>query len=288
VGADERSGDYLLTGGSARASSDGDWSETYICDLFDWTLKEQETMPWLTGALQWAFKDFPTPLRPENPMPRMNQKGLLERDGNPKEGYYVFQSYWAKTPMVHIYAHTWPIRWGAPGESKWVKVYSNCDTAELFHNGQSCGAKKRNSQDFPAAGLRWNIPFREGENRLRVVARRGNAEVSDEIAFQYQTRKWGKPARLDFREIARNSGLVTVEARVFDQAGVQCLDSRIPVHFRIAGDGTLVDNLGTTLTCRALQMYNGRALLSLKNGSAESSVSVESEGLPTALLRISI
>ena len=41
---------YYLYRARIKASSDGDWSETYICNLFDWHLKEQETMPWLTGA----------------------------------------------------------------------------------------------------------------------------------------------------------------------------------------------------------------------------------------------
>ena len=50
---DERGLDYFLTGGVAKASSDGDWSETYICNLFDCHLKEQETMDWLTGAIFW-------------------------------------------------------------------------------------------------------------------------------------------------------------------------------------------------------------------------------------------
>src|SRR5215469_3940400 len=119
-GTDERGLDYLLTGGQARASRDGDWSETYICNLFDWHLKEQETMPWLTGAAQWIFKDFSTPERPENPVPRVNQKGLVERDFTPKEGYYVFQSYWTDKPMAHIYGHSWPVRWGDEGEQKMV------------------------------------------------------------------------------------------------------------------------------------------------------------------------
>ncbi|HEV3202569.1 MAG TPA: glycoside hydrolase family 2 TIM barrel-domain containing protein [Bryobacteraceae bacterium] len=74
-GVEEKDRAYLLTGGQARASKDGDWSETYICNLFDWHLKEQETMDWLAGSAQWVFKDFSTPLRPENPIPRMNQKG---------------------------------------------------------------------------------------------------------------------------------------------------------------------------------------------------------------------
>jgi len=164
----------------ARAPQEGDWSETYICDLFDWHLKEQETMPELTGSAQWIFKDFATTLRPGNPVPRVNQKGLVERDFTLKEGYFVFQSYWAAKFMVHIYGHSWPVRWGEPDEEKLVKVYSNCAEVELFVNGRSSGIKKRNSQDFPAAGLRWLVKFREGENVLRAV---GTNEISDEIRF---------------------------------------------------------------------------------------------------------
>ena len=104
--ADERAGDALLFGGAARVSKDGDWSESYICNLFDWHLKEQETMPWLTGAAQWIFKDFSTPSVPIIPVPYMNQKGVMERDVTKKEGYYVFQSYWTTKPMVHIYGHS--------------------------------------------------------------------------------------------------------------------------------------------------------------------------------------
>ncbi len=80
-------------GGDARVSRDGDWSETYACNLFDWHLKTQETLPWFTGSAQWIIKDFTTPVRAENPIPRMNQKGVLERDMTKKEGYFVFQSY---------------------------------------------------------------------------------------------------------------------------------------------------------------------------------------------------
>ncbi|MFC3563685.1 DUF4982 domain-containing protein [Pedobacter jamesrossensis] len=56
--------------------------------------------------------------------------------------------------MIHIYGHTWPVRWGDNGEEKMVKVYANCTEVEIFLNGKSFGSKKRNSQDYPAAGLR--------------------------------------------------------------------------------------------------------------------------------------
>jgi len=285
-GTDERSGDFLLTGGKARVSSDGDWSETYACDLFDWTLKEQETMDWLTGSAQWIFKDFCTPLRPENPVPRVNQKGVTERDLTPKESYYVFQSYWSPEPMVHIYGHTWPVRWGARNQPKLVRVYSNCPEAELFLNNESCGVKRRNSQDFPCAGLRWSVRFREGQNRIRVVARKDGTPVTDEIALEYQTARWGRPSHFELREIARQQGVVTVEARLFDAKNTLCLDAKTPVRFTLAGAGSLIDNLGTSSASRALQLYNGRAMISLKTNNGQSWIGVTADGLPAAFLQV--
>ncbi len=81
-------------------------------------------------------------------------------------------------------------------------------------------AERRNSQDFPAAGLRWPVQFQEGENRLRVV----------------------RP----------------VEARLFDANRIQCLDARQRVRFGITGDGRLLDNLGTSTGSREVELYNGR------------------------------
>jgi beta-galactosidase len=284
-GTDERGLDFLRSGGQNRASKDGDWSETYICNLFDWHLKEQETMDWLTGTAQWVFKDFCTPLRPDNPVPRMNQKGVVERDLTPKEGYYVFQSYWTKKPMVRLYGHSWPTRWGARGEAKMVKVYSNCPTAELFVNGVSQGERKRNSQDFPAAGLRWMVKLRPGENKLRVVAKKDGVTVSDELTQRYQTESWGKPARLELKTIAQKSGHATVEARCLDAKGVLCLDARNVVRFGLTGGGRLLDNLGTSTGSRQVELFNGRALISLAL-AGPTVVSVASKELPTSFVTV--
>jgi beta-galactosidase len=285
-GTDERGLDYLLTGGQERASRDGDWSETYICNLFDWHLKEQDAMPWLTGAAQWVFKDFSTPLRGENPIPRMNQKGLVTRDLAPKESYYVFQSYWSPQPMAHIYGHTWPIRWGAAGEQKLVKVYSNCAEVELFVNGVSAGVRRRNSQDFPAAGLRWLVGLRAGDNTLRAVGRAGTAVITDEIRVAYQVEPWGAPAKLVLHEIARAEGRVTVEALLQDANGVLCLDARNVVRFGLPGDGRLLDNLGTPGGSRVVELANGRARISALTQGGQSTMSVSSNGVPTAFLPI--
>lgn len=284
-GTDERAGDASLYGGAARVSKDGDWSESYICNLMDWHLKEQETMPWLTGTAQWVFKDFSTPIRPDNPVPYMNQKGLVERDLTKKEAYYVFQSYWATQPMVHIYGHSQPVRWGQEGEEKMVKVYSNCDEAELFVNGKSYGKKKRRSADFPAAGLRWNVAFAKGGNEVRVVAVKGKAVVEDQIAFQYQTESWGKPAKMTLEKKAVNGNMVTLEVKLLDDKGIPCLDAANWVRFSLAGDGRLIDNLGTSSGSRRVQLYNGRATIQVDTGKGGVNVAaVKSDGLTTVTL----
>ncbi|WP_158941457.1 glycoside hydrolase family 2 TIM barrel-domain containing protein [Granulicella sp. S190] len=278
---------YLNTGGQARVSRDGDWSETYACNLFDWHLKTQEALPWLAGSAQWIFKDFTTPLRVENPVPRVNQKGLVERDLTPKESYYVFQSYWSSEPMVHLYGHSWPIRWGRPGELKMVKVYSNCREAELFLNGVSVGVRHRDSQDFPCAGLRWMTSFREGSNQLRVIANSANdTKVTDELNFFYQTDVWQNPATLLLKEVSRRDGIVTCRATLHDQNGILCLDARHQVRFTLAGAARLIDNQGTSSGSRVVELYNGRAEISIRDIRGSISLAVSTPLLPTAICTI--
>jgi len=284
-GTAEKGLDYKLTGGAPRMSRDGEWSETYACDLFDWYLQTQESLPWLTGTAQWVFKDFTTPLRVDNPVPRVNQKGVTTRDLTPKEGYYVFQSYWTKEPMVRIYGHNWPVRWGKAGQQRMVRVYSNCSEVELWLNGKSVGVKKRTAGDFPCSGLRWDLAFREGENELRASAKSGPSSVSDAVRFQYQTAAWSKPAKLALRTVQSTPDRVTVEARMLDATGVPCLDSRAVVRFSLAGNGALIDNLGTPNGSRVVQLYNGRAEISLRR-TGPVVASVHAEGIESAFLTL--
>ncbi len=278
--------DTALFNKSAKLLKDGDWSENATANLFDWTLKEQETMPWLSGSAFWVFKDFSTPIRNDNPLPYMNQKGVVERDMTKKELYYLVQSYWADKPMAHIYGHNWPVRWGSDGELKMVKAYSNCDAAELFVNGKSYGVKKRDSQDFPAAGLRWIVPYVKGKNQLLLKAHKGNVIVTDTINQVYQTDKWGKPVQLHLEQMGAKPGEITVQATLLDSKGVLCLDAVNWVNFSLTGDGTLLDDLGTTKGSGKLQVINGRALISIKTNNGKSVVSVRSPGMQTVFLNL--
>jgi beta-galactosidase len=293
-GTEERGLAYLNKDGNVRVSKDGDWSETYACNLFDWHLKTQEKLDWLTGSAQWIFKDFASPLRADDGIPNVNQKGVVQRDLSLKESYFVFQSYWSTKPMVHLYGHTWPIRWGKPDEPRIVKVYSNCESAELFLNGASQGTRNRDSQDFPAAGLRWNVIFRSGKNHLRVVARTGDVTLQDEIDLTYQTDAWGAPAELRLVQMPDKDGRVMVTANLYDAENVLCLDARNQVRFSLAGSGKLIDNMGTTHASRVLQLTNGTASISVDMGSdtatgkhASCVVGVTAQGLPPAFITLS-
>ncbi len=282
-GTAEKGLDYKLDGGAIRVSRDGEWSETYACDLFDWYLKTLEELPWLTGAVQWIFKDFTTPLRVENPVPRVNQKGPLTRDMAPKEGYFVFQSYWSTEPMLRLYGHDWPVRWGKPGQQRLVRVYSNCPEVELFLNGVSAGIRKRDPQDFPAAGLRWDLAFKPGHNDLHAVAHKDGKQLTDQVQFLYQTEPWSSPHHFQLSLDHSTPESTTVLATLHDANGIRCLDSRAVVSFSLAGDGRLHDNLGTPTGSRVVQLANGRAAISLTH-AADVVVGVQSVGVKPAFL----
>lgn len=162
-----------------------DWNESYIVNLFDWHLRASENTEGFAGNAQWAFKDFGTPLRPLNPIPFMNQKGLVDAAGKPKDAYYVFKSYWSKEPFCYIESKTWTHRNG-PKEGRNVKIYCNTQQAELFIGEKSLGKKVNDKAIFPAGGLVWKVPFISGTNSLQVKGfNEGKAVATDNLQVTY-------------------------------------------------------------------------------------------------------
>jgi beta-galactosidase len=111
-------------------------------------------------------------------------------------------------------------------------------------------------------------PFVEGTNKLRVVAKTGSTTVADKIQFQYQTQRWGAPAKLTLAELHRDADKVTVEAKIYDAQGILCLDARTRVRFSLAGNGRLIDNLGTPSGSRVVELANGRSRIAIQRTTA--------------------
>ena len=120
---------------------------------------------------------------------------------------------------------------------------------------------------------------------LRAVGRRDRVEIVDELKLVYQTQKWDKPAKLVLEELRAVDDVSTLQVKALDANGVMCLDARNVVRFGFAGDGRLIDNLGTSTTARKVELYNGRALISVRR-RGKVVVSVSSNALPTAFLSL--
>jgi beta-galactosidase len=65
-----------------------------------------------------------------------------------------------------------------------------------------------------------------------------------------------------------------------------CVTSRNAVRFELAGDGLLIDNLGTSRGSRKVELCNGRAYITVNPRGGKSVVSISSQGLPTAFITV--
>jgi beta-galactosidase len=235
-----------------------------MLDLMEWHLQVQLRTPQLAGNAQWAFKDFGTPLRPENPLPYVNQKGLLDRAGRPKDLYYLFQSYLTTRPMCHIEAPTWNIRMGKTGATQRVRVYSNCPRVTLFLNGAECGELRRDGTAFPAAGLVWHVPLRPGPNELRAVAIANDGERAEHvIELEYHEIEAGPGIafRRQLEPVLLPDGQAgtRVTIQLIDAEGHPVVEDRQRVSFSLPNAGELEDRLGIVGGSRVVELANGRA-----------------------------
>jgi beta-galactosidase len=114
--------------------------------------------PWVAGAFQWDGVEH----RGEGRWPRLcSVSGAIDLYLQKKDAFFQNQSHWSDQPMVHLLPH-WNHR-GAEGRPIPVWVYSNCEEAELFLNGQSLGRRKIK----PFVHEAWAVPYQAG--KLSVV-----------------------------------------------------------------------------------------------------------------------
>jgi beta-galactosidase len=260
----EKNGDEpMIQVGKVNYAQNGDWSENYIVDLMDWHLMVSETTLNFTGNLQWAFKDFGTPLRPENDIPYINQKGLVDRDGNPKDAFYVYKSYWSKDPFTYIESATWTERYGDADETKEISVFSNCPRVELFQDGKNLGKKKKDIQSFPASGLTWDVNFNEGDNQLIAIGYWDDMIVYDtlDITYYYTAPKPANELKLTYQE--KPNGSILVLATALDENGRRCTNYEEKVYFQAIKGAELKHSHGSPTGSNVIAMANGKAMIEI-------------------------
>ncbi len=149
---------------------------TFSCydeDISDWgnsirdTWQAVDQREFIMGAFMWTGFDYlgePTP----HIYPSVSSFfGMMDTCGFEKGGYYLTKALWSKEPYAAILPDNWNF---TAGENVKVMCCTNCDEAELFLNGKSCG---RVSVDKYKQHI-WNVVFEEGE--LKLVGYNGGQE----------------------------------------------------------------------------------------------------------------
>jgi beta-galactosidase len=281
----------------------------------DVEFRYQDQFPQVLGEFVWTGFDYigePTPYfsgrtagaGPDWPA-RSSYFGFIDLAGFPKDRFYLYQSQWTKTPMVHVLPH-WNWR-GMEGQPIPVMAYSNAEEVELFLDGKSLGRKTRFAETwempvgknasadgkFETKYRRvWEVPYQPGT--LRAVAYNGGKQAAvDEV------RTAGEPARIrllpDRAAIAAdNDDLSFVTVRIEDKDGNLCPLAENLVTFDVTGAGKLeaVDNgdAATTDSFHAdhRKAFSGLALAIIRAGGSPGKIQVKatSEGLATATVEL--
>ena len=249
----------VFTDFDARYASSYDNQTRRISVREQW--KQTRDNDFLIGEFRWTAFDY---LGESWGWPaRTNNYGIIDLCGFPKDNYYLYQSMWSDSPMVHMLPHwTWP---GKEGVEIPVVVYTNGDEAELFFNGKSLGRKPVTKKELQAV---WLVPYKAGTITAAAY------DKGRKIAVDSQ-RTAGKAAAVrltpDRKTLCANRrDVVCVTADIVDSRGTLVPSAADRITFEVTGPYKLLgvengDILDTepqkALTRKA---FMGKALLMLQ------------------------
>ena len=269
------------------------YNPTFSCSAYDnvctpWGSHHEENLiflnsqPFVAGQYIWTGFDYIGEPTPYGWPARSSYFGIVDLAGFPKDIYYLYQSEWTDTPVLHLFPH-W--NW-EPGQQidMWC-YYNNADEVELYINGVSQGIR---SKDADHLHVVWNVTFEPGT--VKVVARRNGIETASQ-----EIHTAGEPAQIRLtpdRSTIKSNGtdlsFVTVE--ILDKDGNLCPNAENLVEFTIDGKGFIagVDN-GSPISLERFKdnkrkAFYGKCLVVLQNNGKKGDIKLkaESEGLKHA------
>lgn len=229
---------------------------------YEWkAVIERDFIP---GLFLWTGVDYMGECRAEHWPIKVTPQGPLDVAGFPRGSYYMFKSFWRDDlAVLEMYTQTeekstfrndesgravekqeegWrdaPREW-QPVNPHWnyedeeqtiVEVYSNCDTVELFLNGESLGAQYLN--DHEDRIYKWPVSFKAGELQAR-----GSREGT-KAAATLQT--VGDPAAIRLTTDrntmkANQADVVHVVAQLVDEQGREVKHLEEDITFQVSGE----------------------------------------------------
>jgi beta-galactosidase len=207
---------YTTTG---RASAEGWW-------------RFVSARPYISGGFVWTGFDYrgePSPYQWPNVS---SQYGVLDTCGFPKDTFYYYQSWWTNKAVLHLFPHwNWP---ELEGQEIVVWVHSNLDRVELFHNGQSLGAKDMQKDQH----LAWTVRYAPG-----TIEARGFKDGRQVLTAKRETT--GAPAKLTLQPVraeinADGEDVAICVVEVQDAQGRVVPITENDIAFEVTGQGNLI------------------------------------------------
>lgn len=193
--------------------------------------KQTKSLPYLIGEFRWTGFDY---LGESFGWPaRSGNFGVLDLAGFKKDHFFLYQSQWTNSPMLHMLPHWTHL--DKDGIIIPVWVYSNCDSVELFYNNDSLGEKTMTEDLY----LQWNVPYRAGT--LHAVGKR-EGEIVAEKKISTAGTQTRIVAHTDNKHLLSDSrDIAHVTFKVVDDKGVMVPHAHDRLTFKLIGP---VNSLG--------------------------------------------
>ncbi len=240
---------------------------------------------YLSGMYIWTGFDYLGEPTPYSWPSRSSYFGIVDLAGFPKDCYYMYQSEWTDTPVLHIFPH-W--NW-KQGDVVDVWAYFNCEEVELFLNGESKGTKKKEGDDLH---VMWRLDYTPGT--LKAIGRTGGKEVLSQVINTA-----GAPAKIKLtadRSVIKADGkdLAFITVDILDADGNLVPYADNMVNFELQGNAFIagVDNGCQTslepFKANYRKAFNGKCLAVIQSSGRPGEIVLKatSEGIEGASVTI--
>lgn len=272
-------------------------TEHYSCSSYDnchvpWGTTHEKTWQlvrdndFISGLFVWTGFDYLGEPTPYWWPARSSYFGILDLAGFPKDIYYMYQSEWTDTPVLHIFPH-W--NWHEGDTVDIWAYYNRADSVELFLNGRSLGCRTKTPECLHAV---WRLAYRPG-TLTAVSYRQGEKFLQKEIHTAGPAARIRlTPDRSTITADGRDLCFVTVE--VTDADGYLVPDAAHDITFSVEGPATIagVDN-GSPLSHEPFKSnrrkaFYGKCLLILQSATqaGPTVLTATSPGLETQKIQI--
>ena len=257
------------------------------CSAYDnmhasWSSTHEETWDvvkhndFVGGQFIWTGFDYIGEPTPYSYPARSSYFGIIDLAGFPKDSYYMYQSEWTDTPVLHLFPH-W--NWIEGQTIDMWCYYNQADEVELFINGESQGVRKK--ADSHQYHVMWRVQYQPGE--VKAVARKNG-----EVVRTQTIRTAGQPAAVKLSVDYQGDDLCFVEVDIVDDKGNLCPLAENQVFFETDGMEVVgVDNGCQTSMERfkdtKRKAFFGKCLVVLKG---KGTLKAKAVGLKDATLSI--